>query len=1171
MRIIVISLLCLLGLAGAAPANAESLIDEIRKADNQYDARSDIRSSRYDHVAARIAEGDGIGERGVNGKTPLHMAASNNDIDITLDLLEKGADPYALDDNGMSAISDSMYFGRQTFHILLDYYVRHKKFPADFDAYVKTSSVLDRAFSNESGIDAFELLLAYDVALPDTFIKHAEWEMKQRSSPLKERRFKKMQGHLARKKAGEKLPPPPAAPGHMLIPPEEDPPLITAVRGGDAKAVQALLEKGDNPDQISAYYAESFLQKIAGGRDSARFAARPALSLALLLGHKDIAKLLLEHGASPSLRGASYHNYGQDSCETPLILAVKSGDREMIELLLAKGADINGADCQWGKTPLAYAGDLALVDLLLKKGADVNRGGRYVSPLVGALQDKNKQLLAHLLEKGGNANQVQPGWHGETLLHKAAADPAYDSSYIQLLLEHGADAKLKDDEGFTAYDVAVAKGRKDIAALLLENGGISGNASSVMMGAIGRGDLETMEKLLKGGLDPNNPPYVYSIANNARYAGFVRKPQPTLAMVQLLAKYGANLKVTGENATSLMHMAQDGGMVDYLASQGVDISPVDMWRTTPLHTAANEGNVSVVTALLKHGADPTLKNGNGSTPLALALGGPPNRMMADGPPTDWQRESPPYFDVIRLLAAAGADPEAAGMPFAFGQRGEDYNRFREQGMDIARKSYKPRAAPAAGVKPPAPRPVVAAQDIYLLFRMVSERFINKYDVVRWQTGKDPAATCNIDVMGAAQALFDANRGYAKDFAAFIDSLRLRGQHSLMNIDGTGALPPAQFQAPNLLHVAAFYKDLPVMKALLAKGADASVTDSAGNTALHYATQGYSTGVQSTLAAIDMLLAAGVPVNARNIEGETALLVTGFKAIGGKMTKSAQMEIIERLLEKGADPKITRNDGYSLADNAGAVLASIGGLKPTEFVEAQTQGYRSLLEMLEKLGLPRDKWRQSSGQQPQTPLQEAVGRLDLAEVKALVAGGADVNEGSYTPLMSAAGSGDRGVDIARLLLDKGARLDRRTSPYETVLSRALQQPEHGDMVDLLLSRGLKPAPADLMGFYSGTLTQRGKESLRKILDTGVDPNACDASGESPLYKAAQRGNAEAVEILLSYGARVDYCTKDPRESGTREPVKGLLDGAMPSEEPSIRPKLAEIWSAARDCRIHGAPE
>jgi len=87
---------------------------------------------------------------------------------------------------------------------------------------------------------------------------------------------------------------------------------------------------------------------------------------------------------------------------TPLGRAVLAGFKEIVELLIAKGANVNAKD-NWNWTPLhsAVYGHKDIVELLITEGANVNaRDGADRTPLFYAKDEGNAEIV-ELLGKHG--------------------------------------------------------------------------------------------------------------------------------------------------------------------------------------------------------------------------------------------------------------------------------------------------------------------------------------------------------------------------------------------------------------------------------------------------------------------------------------------------------------------------------------------------------------------------------------------------------------------------------------------------------------------------------------------------------------------------------------------------------------------------------------------------
>ena len=92
---------------------------------------------------------------------------------------------------------------------------------------------------------------------------------------------------------------------------------------------------------------------------------------------------------------------------TPLQQATFGGHKEVAELLIAAGADVDamGGD-RWTALLLAAGdGHKEIAELLIAKGADVNaKGWSESTPLLAAVENGHKEI-ADLLRKHGGKNQ----------------------------------------------------------------------------------------------------------------------------------------------------------------------------------------------------------------------------------------------------------------------------------------------------------------------------------------------------------------------------------------------------------------------------------------------------------------------------------------------------------------------------------------------------------------------------------------------------------------------------------------------------------------------------------------------------------------------------------------------------------------------------------------------
>jgi uncharacterized protein len=483
---------------------------------------------------------------------------------------------------------------------------------------------------------------------------------------------------------------------------------------------------------------------------------------------------------------------------------------------------------------------------------------------------------------------------------------------------------------------------------------VAPSAAPELVRALERGDRETARKLIQKGVDVRQKDADGTTA--LHWAAHIADAD----IAQTLLKAGADVGAANEyGATPLSAAAEVGAaeVLDVLLKAGADAESPNQEGQTALMAVARTGRVEAAKVLLKHGANPNAsEQWGGQTALMWAAA-----------------QSQP--EMIRFLISKGADVNARAVVRDWQRRVTAEGRPK----DMNRGGFTPLLyAAREGCVPCASELLKGKADIDLADPDGVTPLIMALMNLHWDTGRfliERGADVNLwDFYGQTPlyAAVDMNtlpKGRRVELPSQDTTTSLQIIEMLL---AKGANPNAQtklriphrqvpydrYTEPMLnigvtpLIRAAKAGDIPVVKLLLAHGADANLPNINGDTPLMAAvgkgwinspTRGAFYTEEQALEVYGMLRARGANVNARTNFNETALHSAALRGWN---------EIVRKLIADGAELDVKDGNGLTAIDFA-------MGRIPKGFNERQPEVRTETAALLKTLGAkvenPDAKW------------------------------------------------------------------------------------------------------------------------------------------------------------------------------------------------------------------------
>uniref|UniRef100_A0A8D3E7I7 Ankyrin repeat domain 52a n=1 Tax=Scophthalmus maximus TaxID=52904 RepID=A0A8D3E7I7_SCOMX len=314
--------------------------------------------------------------------------------------------------------------------------------------------------------------------------------------------------------------------------------------------------------------------------------------------------------------------------QPPLVQAIFNRNAEELQQLLHKKEDVNALD-QERRTPLhaaACVGDVHVMDLLIESGASVNAKDHvWLTPLHRAAASRNERAVGLLLRRGAEANARDKFW--QTPLHVAAANRS--TRCAEALVTQLSNLNMADRTGRTALHHAAQSGFQEMVKLLLNKGA---NLSAIdkkerqpihcaqrhtpldkLLLFVAR-HVDVVKLLLSRSIDEPN-----GFGNTALHVACYMGQE---AVATELVNHGANVNQPNRCGYTPLHLAAvstNGALcLELLVNNGADVNQQSKEGKSPLHMAAIHGRFTRSQILIQNGGEIDCVDKYGNTPLHVA-------------------------------------------------------------------------------------------------------------------------------------------------------------------------------------------------------------------------------------------------------------------------------------------------------------------------------------------------------------------------------------------------------------------------------------------------------------------------------------------------------------------------------------------------------------------------